>query len=107
MGIKTGDRFINIKTGTIIEVESVYNKPDIYYIGSDDGDHVESVISRDNWHCTLVNVTNNEKAKDISLEGFDSILKGHGDIIKPYTESPIKPISFLKQHNIIQHERNT
>lgn len=103
MDIKVGDRFINIKTGTVIEVESIINKPDVYYIGSDDGNHVENVISRDDWHCTLVNITNKEKCKDIRLSGFENLLKDHGDMIKPYTESIIKPINFLKQHNIINH----
>lgn len=100
MEIKEGDRFLNLKTGTIIKIDYILNRPEVYFIGNDEAGEEFLTKIKDEWICKVSNLTDPTKSKEIPLNSLRDILIGNSNFIQAYKEEPIKPINFLKQYKL-------
>jgi hypothetical protein len=99
MGIKEGDRFINLNTGTIIKIDYIVNRPDVYFIANDEAGEEDRTITRDEWICKVSNLTDPSKSGEVLLDVLESIIES-STIIQYYNQEPIKPINYLKQYKL-------
>lgn len=100
MEIKEGDRFLNLNSGTIIKIDYIVNRPEFYFIGNDEAGEEFSTITRDEWLCKVINLTDPTKSKEILLNSLKAILIENSNLIQPYNEEPIKPIKHIKQYKL-------
>ena len=96
--MNVGDRFLNIMTGTIIEITNKREEYVLYHREWHEWDrrYLDQYV-----HYTYVTVTNindNKKVKDLPIEQLEEYIRIANGRIVPYHGEPIKPIQYLKQH---------
>ena len=99
MTYKLGDRFINITTGTIIEITWM-GMVDVLVEEWQDSNTLNQTWNRES-HMELTNINDPTKNKRIPTSQMGWYISLSNGKIQPYHNESIKPINYIKQHKLI------
>ena len=95
--MNVGDRFLNIMTGTIIQITDRSDRDVVLECWYDsDGGYHENRTVRD--YVIVTNINDNKKVKDLPIVQLEEYIRIANGRIVPYHGEPIKPIQYIKQH---------